>query len=699
MNVRWRNIKAIYAKDIHSYIDDTKVHLAALHKQVQTIQQRIEAVLSLENSFTGRTAASIRSFYQECHVPLLVFLEGFLTTYSDTLDGMKRMLRTLEPDENGVIREDFIDQDIQRGLNMIENVTMSLTDDANRVIQSIQDIVELPMVDDRSFFDTVQHSKKMANEALENLHTFDHQNTSKLAIVEKDLQSMQRYVSKLNQVVIHGEISIPTYRARSITRYNFHLELLSDLRKKAETSAIAPEVLMGIVGKQLLSQFTPLAEVVGTYLQQAFDVKTLDYSMRAIRAITAASGDVLTKGEFVTLKDQIVSDVEITDYKGEWQGVYYTLADDRKIRAFENAEGTVCYEFVSAIPENREQNLFQKTGQSIQEIGSDLWQEMEERKDKSLDSWYDFGNYMTLGAFDAGKDFSNGLSSRAENMLNTPSDFVNWITMGGVDVAQGALHPDEALSKEHLLSSFGLFSIAVGGEAAFTKPKSNDLGPSGKSNHKKVESTSSENRVSTATPSKLPTLTNIKEWYRTHLPEVTVVSDTTGGYHFAVKQGEGGGSKGTSSISTKPSSFYGKEVKLDWLGDNYRAIEIKGTVKVAGKDLDISRRVYQMNDINWDYTPKHPKARGLSNKELAEKGRPPYVIDKDGKEVQIELHHLIQKESGNMVEIVATTHDDYKKILHGLIKNGDSFRNDTVLDKQFNNFRKKYWKWRSTYTE
>ncbi|WP_232620978.1 T7SS effector LXG polymorphic toxin, partial [Virgibacillus salexigens] len=97
--------------------------------------------------------------------PLLVFLEGFLTTYSDTLDGMKRLLRTLEPDENGVIREGFIDQGIQRGLNMIENVTMSLADDANRVIQSIQDIVELPMVDDRSFFDTVQHSKKMADEA------------------------------------------------------------------------------------------------------------------------------------------------------------------------------------------------------------------------------------------------------------------------------------------------------------------------------------------------------------------------------------------------------------------------------------------------------------------------------------------------------------------------------------------------------
>ncbi|WP_234028663.1 HNH/ENDO VII family nuclease [Lentibacillus sp. Marseille-P4043] len=111
--------------------------------------------------------------------------------------------------------------------------------------------------------------------------------------------------------------------------------------------------------------------------------------------------------------------------------------------------------------------------------------------------------------------------------------------------------------------------------------------------------------------------------------------------------------------------------------------------------MDISRRVYQKNDIDWDYKPKHPRAKGLSKNELTAKGRSPYVIDKNGKEVQIELHHLIQKESGNVVEIVATTHDEYKKILHGLIKVGDSFRNNGILDKQFNNFRKKYRKWRS----
>ena len=46
-----------------------------------------------------------------------------------------------------------------------------------------------------------------------------------------------------------------------------------------------------------------------------------------------------------------------------------------------------------------------------------------------------------------------------------------------------------------------------------------------------------------------------------------------------------------------------------------------------------------------------------------------------------------------MVEIPKYLHEKYHKTLHGLIENGDSFRNNKDLDRQYKNFRKKYWKW------
>lgn len=93
-----------------------------------------------------------------------------------------------------------------------------------------------------------------------------------------------------------------------------------------------------------------------------------------------------------------------------------------------------------------------------------------------------------------------------------------------------------------------------------------------------------------------------------------------------------------------------------------------------GEERDVSRRVYQRNGIDFEqYNPTHRK----TNLQLMEEGRPP--IGNDGRPVQ--LHHVIQKESGPVVEIREVTHREYKKTLHGLVGNGGSFRNDPILSK------------------
>ncbi|WP_449540426.1 HNH/ENDO VII family nuclease [Ferdinandcohnia sp. Marseille-Q9671] len=121
---------------------------------------------------------------------------------------------------------------------------------------------------------------------------------------------------------------------------------------------------------------------------------------------------------------------------------------------------------------------------------------------------------------------------------------------------------------------------------------------------------------------------------------------------------------------------------------NYKAVDYTGITKVNGEERDISRRVFQRIDI--DFKRIDPDT-GITNLQLMKKGRAP--IWKDG--TVIELHHLIQREPGSMVEIPASMHDEYNKILHGLVENGGSFRNDPVLKKQYDNFRSKYWRWRA----
>ena len=120
----------------------------------------------------------------------------------------------------------------------------------------------------------------------------------------------------------------------------------------------------------------------------------------------------------------------------------------------------------------------------------------------------------------------------------------------------------------------------------------------------------------------------------------------------------------------------------------FTRVQFEGKVKVDGQERDVSRRVYQRNDIDFDYVDPNT---GRSILDLMRAGRAP--IGNDGLPVQ--LHHVLQTETGPMVEIRETTHEEYSRILHGLGVKGASFRNDPLLDRQYSNFRRQYWKWRA----
>lgn len=120
----------------------------------------------------------------------------------------------------------------------------------------------------------------------------------------------------------------------------------------------------------------------------------------------------------------------------------------------------------------------------------------------------------------------------------------------------------------------------------------------------------------------------------------------------------------------------------------FTKVQFNGSVKVRGEVRDVSRRVYQRDDIDFNYVDADT---GKTNLQRMLNGNAPY--GRDGK--PLELHHILQKEVGPMVEIHETTHLEYKRILHGLRGKGDSFRNDKILDSQYRNFKRAYWKWRA----
>ena len=126
-----------------------------------------------------------------------------------------------------------------------------------------------------------------------------------------------------------------------------------------------------------------------------------------------------------------------------------------------------------------------------------------------------------------------------------------------------------------------------------------------------------------------------------------------------------------------------KNMKKKKIRDYY-----KGVTKVDNVPRDISRVTYKRTDIDWNYIKTPPGDK--TNLQLAQGGYTPF--GKDGE--LINLHHFTQEEPGVVIEVLGSVHIEDTKLLHIFAGDGDSFRNIYELDRQFENFRKRYWKWR-----
>lgn len=85
-----------------------------------------------------------------------------------------------------------------------------------------------------------------------------------------------------------------------------------------------------------------------------------------------------------------------------------------------------------------EENYVEKSIESFGEIGKDFWNATEERAEKSTNSWYDFFNWLTIGAVDA---TWRSAEERDKKKFDSPYDFFNYIGIGIPDLVGDAVIP------------------------------------------------------------------------------------------------------------------------------------------------------------------------------------------------------------------------------------------------------------------
>ncbi|WMT18244.1 LXG domain-containing protein [Parageobacillus toebii] len=204
-------MKLLDVQGLHEAIDEITSELHRKNAQMKNIRQSIQQFVSLEDSLKGKGGEAIRNYYEDVHITFLAYWEMFSEEFEAVLKQIKMELQTLEPAHNGFISQSFLTNELEHGLQNIKNVTAQLTDDANRIIDSVQDIVSLPRIHD----DHVQHHVKEAQEyrdtVMERLWDFDQQQTAALDPIQEMIGNMYLFVQKTKSYFESTKKSIATY--------------------------------------------------------------------------------------------------------------------------------------------------------------------------------------------------------------------------------------------------------------------------------------------------------------------------------------------------------------------------------------------------------------------------------------------------------------------------------------------------------
>ncbi|MCY7956636.1 T7SS effector LXG polymorphic toxin [Bacillus licheniformis] len=211
-------MKTLDVHALHHAIDQTLEQLKQQSDELSKVKKAVESITSLDDALKGKGGDAIRAFYEECHTPFLQFYDTFIEEYSSTLKKMKSALNSLEPNHNGFISQSFLEHELEQGLNAADRTTKRLVSKTNATIAKVSHIVDLPDLNDSGFHEQNQKALKEINQTIEKLHAFDREQTSALKTAENDLETMQRYISRLEKMYTGPKIEITGYQKGSILK-------------------------------------------------------------------------------------------------------------------------------------------------------------------------------------------------------------------------------------------------------------------------------------------------------------------------------------------------------------------------------------------------------------------------------------------------------------------------------------------------
>ena len=186
-----------------------------------------------------------------------------------------------------------------------DRTTKRLVSKTNATIAKVSHIVDLPELDDSNFHENYSKALKEINQTIEKLHTFDREQTNTIKAAENDLETMQRYIARLEKMYTGPKIEITGYQKGSILKQD-----------KMDTLSGNQETAMGVMLAKL-DKRSKLEKEVSEANKQVNKISHLKEKLE----------NVIDPDEFV----EIAQEIGIENLTEKQQNYYfYTINRKRK---------------------------------------------------------------------------------------------------------------------------------------------------------------------------------------------------------------------------------------------------------------------------------------------------------------------------------------------------------------------------------
>ncbi|MBO3636526.1 ribonuclease YeeF family protein [Bacillus subtilis] len=211
-------MKTLDVHALHEGIQHTIEKLDKQKQQLEKLEKSVEHLAGMKDALKGKGGDAIRTFYEECHKPFLLFFGMFIDEYKKVLKQTQHAISSVESDSHGMIAEAFLSHDARHGVKHAREVTEQLTDAVNRQTSAIGHIVSLPAVNDTFFRMETEQAERLISDTLNKLFQFDGQQTQALETAKSDFQTMKKYMDQLGTMYTGPKIEITGYKSGSILK-------------------------------------------------------------------------------------------------------------------------------------------------------------------------------------------------------------------------------------------------------------------------------------------------------------------------------------------------------------------------------------------------------------------------------------------------------------------------------------------------